>query len=436
MTSHAESSSERTESAETDVRDADEHLVETDVTLQEWSQSGPLALTERDLSAIKNEINAGRKQIDYEYDREGRVHLKTSHYVGIFSLPDGPTVEIRPKAAGDNLLSLLRYSRGLDSSIIESETAVHEGREFLDAIAALYLDELEEVVRHGLHTSYVRVDETEEHLRGQIDVQRQIQRQGHTPTEFECTYDELTADTTANRAILYATSLLLSLVKSDDLRRGLERHQALLRRQVTLTPVEHYELNQIELTRLNEHYADILELAELVIRRIHIENLSSGEYPFFSILVNMNQIFEDVVERAVRQSLSDKEDLTVEGQASVRGLIQGGRYPVKMKPDFVVRDEQRNILVGDAKWKVGKPSQSDLYQMTAYELADDAPGLLVYPAQNGLNTTEYLVRDSFPLRLTELPTDSNVDGYEEFTQELENSISDEIEYLIEQESSV
>jgi 5-methylcytosine-specific restriction enzyme subunit McrC len=103
-----------------------------------------------------------------------------------------------------------------------------------------------------------------------------------------------------------------------------------------------------------------------------------------------------------------------------------------MRPDFILHDVNDEVLlVGDAKWKVGTPSQSDIYQLTAYQLADDVPGLLVYPGQDGTVATQYTVREQFPLQLIELPTDADTESYAEFTHLLEESLRSEISQLVE-----
>jgi 5-methylcytosine-specific restriction enzyme subunit McrC len=395
--------------------------------MHEWSSSRSLSVSDRDLEMIDSEINADRKQLDYDYEQDGKVSLSTTHYVGVVSLPDGPTVEIRPKAAGGNLLYLFRYAQGITATTIDRETAVPEGREFVDALASLFLDELQTIIHRGLFTEYRRISGTEEHLRGRLNVQRQLQRQGTTGTRFECDYDELTADTTANRTILYATSVLIRLVNSYGIQQALERFQSQLRRQVTLTPVDSQSIENLELSRLNEHYADVLRLAKLVIQGIFVENFVSGDRPSFAILIDMNRVFEAVVERAAREAVRERHGWDVEGQALIRGLLSGGKHPVRMRPDFVVRDETDTVrLVGDAKWKLGTPSQADLYQLTAYQLADDVPGRLIYPAQDGAVATQYLVRDQFPLRLVELPTDAHTDSYAEFIELLEEQMRGEL----------
>jgi len=283
--------------------------------MNEWSTSPPLELTDRDLEMIDGEVNADRQQLEYVHNGDGTVSLRTTHYVGLVSLPDGPTVEIQPKAAGENLLSLFRYAQGIDATTIERETAAPKGRAFVDALAAVFLDELETVVRRGLFTEYRRREATEGRLRGQLDLQRQLQRQGTTGTQFECAYDELTTDTTANRAVLYATNILTRLVASSELSRTLRRYESQLRRQVTLTPVDVHSVQQIELSHLNEHYADLLRIAELIIRGLFVENFVSGDRPTFAILMDMNRVFEAVVERAAREAVIGVDVLFVEEQA-------------------------------------------------------------------------------------------------------------------------
>nr|WP_246049014.1 McrC family protein [Natronomonas salsuginis] len=381
---------------------------------------------------IESEINKQRTRLNYNYTADGSVILGSTHYVGIFSLPDGPTVEVRPKAAGTNLLHLYRYARGVAAPPLDSQSSVVAGRRFVDALATLYLEELETIWRSGLHTGYRHVQETEEHLRGRLNLQRQLQRQGPTGMEFECDYDELTADTVENRAVLYATRILASLVQSNGLRRELQQHVTRFRRRVTLVPVQPHQLDQIELTRLNDHYEDALRYAELIINGIYIDDFQSGTRPTLAVLIDMNRIFEAVVERAAREAIQDMDGLRVRGQGKVRGLVTGGKFPVRMRPDFVIRNHTDEVVfVGDAKWKTGSPNQADLYQLTAYQLADDVPGILVYPSQYQSIETEYTIQDTHSLRLVELPTAEGDRDYREFVEDFKTTLSGHLEDLIQ-----
>ncbi|PYZ03045.1 hypothetical protein C8039_12620 [Halogeometricum sp. wsp3] len=121
--------------------------------------------------------------------RSGREsNISARQFVGVVALPDGPTIQISPKAAGNNLLYLLRYAQNVSPTTIEQQTGLGQGDSFVDALAALFNQELQEILRRGLHSEYQTVSSEEKQLRGRLDVQRQLQRQGPVPTKFECTY--------------------------------------------------------------------------------------------------------------------------------------------------------------------------------------------------------------------------------------------------------
>lgn len=395
------------------------------VTIGEWSSSPALQLSPADRQFIDQQINEGKTRLGIAHTEEGKTVLKSSRYVGIVALPDGPPIEIRPKSAGQNFLWLFQYAKELDSLITDRETEVESGTQFLDALAALYVDELSKILRRGLAKSYERTTETEEYVRGRIVVQRQLQRQGVVAKRFECSYEELTAETTANQALLYAATIFKQLVSSENIGQRLEQQMIQLRRVVSLRRVQPYEIGDIELTRLDSYYKEALHLADLIIRNVFVENIRHGTRGSFGLLINMDEIFESVVERAVRDAVNESEEWVgweVEDQAHVTGLVTGGSPSVTMRPDFVVKDATGSkVVTGDAKWKTNRVQQSDIYQLTAYQLADDVPGALIYPEQDGELETDYTVRKQFPMVVHELPTAENVDNFEELRSRLEGS---------------
>lgn len=393
------------------------------VALGEWQSSKETySLSDRDLRTLNSEINADRTRVGVEFNADGKARFSARQFVGVVGLPDGPTIQIEPKAAGSNLLYMLRYGQGVRATTIEQDTTLQTGESFVDALAALYLRELREIIRRGIHSEYQRHQATEQRLRGQLDVQRQLQRQGPIPTEFECEYDHLTADTVTNQAILYGAAVLIRLVHDDDLRRKLEWHTAQLRKDVTLRPVRPAELDRIEVTRLNEYYADILRLVEPILRQSYVENIQIGQRQSFSLLVNMNRVFEAVVERAI-EAVAERRHLDAEGQARTRTLLHG-KPTVTMYPDFVVSSSGQACLVGDAKWKTGTVRNSDLYQIVSYSLAHEAPGVLLYPAQQRNAERHYVIDGGSHIEVHELPTNADVNNYEEFVKAIESSLNE------------
>lgn len=407
---------------------------EADITIDEYDEHGPIELTDPAITFLQQEVNGGTERdgdrIGLTFDRRRRATLKATSYVGVVSLPDGPTIEIQPKVDGTQLLHLLRYANGVESTTFEQETRLRRGNVFIEAIAQLFRSELSRVLTHGLYTDYRKRQSAEPRLRGRLDLQRQLQRQPPQPTRFECTYDELTPDVTINQAVLYATSVLLRLSDDTDTIRALQRHRQTLLRQVTLRPVDPFELERIEVTRLNEYYEDLLRFTKLIIGNINISELAAGDRSSFSLLVNMNTVFEKAVERAATEAVRGRAGWNVTGQDDSKDLLNSGRFSVTLKPDVTVRDGTATVrVVGDAKWKKETPKNDDFYQMAAYELAHDAPGLLVYPEQGADLVSEEYFPNGRRLDLIELPT-ATTDGFDAFCTAMAETMDTAIETVM------
>ena len=359
-----------------------------------------------------------------------RYHLKAAHYVGVLGLPSGLRVAIEPKAGRTNFGYVLRYGHRVNPLVEDGQTKLGAGETFLDALAALYCAELDPVLRRGLDRGYRRVDENRARQRGRLDLRRQLQREGPVPTGFECSFERLTEDTLLNRTVLYAATVLRRNVRSRSIEADLRRQEQLLRRHVTPTTVRPGDLERITLTRLNRRYEAILELAGLVIRGVYAGDRNPR--PTASFVLNMNQTFEGVVERALEAAFAGREGWRVAPQEDLRTLTNGGDF--LLRPDAVVYDADGEIrLVCDAKWKplYGTPRRDDLYQLVAYQAATDAPALLCYPQLGRMGRTVHDVRNLGPLRVLQVPTDADADGYQAFVREVERTVADAVNELLE-----
>ncbi len=125
---------------------------------------------------------------------------------------------------------------------------------------------------------------------------RQLSRGAVATTTFEIEYEDLTHDTIENQTVLYATHLLSRLVTDPMIRSTLRQREQQLRREVTLRPIHRTELETIHLDRLTAYYDDILRLATVVIQSTFVDNMQAGTQETYGLLVNMNRIFERVIE--------------------------------------------------------------------------------------------------------------------------------------------
>lgn len=394
------------------------------IRIPEHSETRPLSLTRADRKMLDTAVNTdGTTRLGVRYDADGHASLTSSTYVGVVSLPDGPTVEVQPKAAGGNLLTLLEYATRVDVDVLEEETSLEAGYSVLDAFAILFIREFDSVMSKGIQRSYVRTAGSESHLRGQLQVHRQVQRHPISPTAFECEYDEYTYDTLLNRAIVHAARQLSHLVSLEYAGAVRERARQLQQR-VEHVPVTVEEINTIELTRLTAHYRDLLRLARLVVEESFIENITAGTQPTYAMMFDMADLFEAAVERAAQAIASGHQEWKIEPQASTASLLRG-TPKVTIRPDFVLRINGQPALVGDSKWKTYQ-SNDDIYQVMAYQSAYSVPGMLVYPAQNETLETNYKVKNGRELVLIELPTDTYTSDTSEFGEALKAVFSSQI----------
>lgn len=394
----------------------------TRTTLSEWDKTKPQNLSEQDINRIEQEINKGKEKIRLEHTRNGDTIIHSKQYVGLFSLPSGLEVKIEPKAAEGNLINLLKYAKGTSPELIQNQEQLEEGTELIDTLAQLFLDELKKLLRKGLRKEYVRKETSEKYLRGRLQVQKQLQKQLVAPTEFECSYEELTHDTTTNQSLLYSTAILTQVVESSRLQSQLKHYREKLRRNITLKPINTQELQEINLNRLNQDYKEILDLCQLIISSSFIESLESGQTPSYSFLLDMNSIFERIVERAFQEIIKDQK-LKVKPQKRTDNLVTG-TPTINMYPDIVVENPEKVLLVADAKWKTSTQN-SDIYQIVSYTLAHDAPGLLIYPEQQGKRETEYTVKAGEKINLIEIPIQSK-ENFQEWHQNLLNELKNSL----------
>lgn len=161
-------------------------------------------------------------------------------------------------------------------------------------------------------------------------------------------------------------------------------------------------------------------MSQLVLEREFFEDVRAGSRRSLALFVDMNDVFERIVERAFRAAAAET-GLRVEGQASIPDLVDGP-HAVAMRPDVLVRDAAGEpVLVADAKWKTStdSPSSGDVYQLTSYILSLDVPGMLVYPGTNEVVATSDV--DGHALQSVGFPTDAAVGSYEAYIARLEGA---------------
>lgn len=323
--------------------------------------------------------SAGRGAITVEPEAQHGYYSITAHNLVGTLVVDDLRVLIRPKIRPENLFLLLEV--GLDSDAWRQEAFDYAtSADLLPSVIAFYARTLETTLARGLLRSYRHIEERLVALRGRIDMAGQF-RQAGIRVPVACRFDEYTSDIAENRYLKYATRLALRVpgVAPED-------RQRLLREVVSLEDVADVhvqpdELDRIAFTRLNAHYQPALRLARLLLANLTLAD-QLGKRAASSFLVDMNQLFEDFVTQRLRRELRGRLEVLSQFDTHL-----AERRQVSIRPDLVFRQQGREILVADIKYKLTDNAQartSDYYQLLAYTTALDLPeGLLIYCLADG-----------------------------------------------------
>lgn len=344
--------------------------------------------------------------------QHGRNALRAQQVVGVIAAQDC-TLEILPKIDGlgdgdseesqaqirRNLVHMLAVALDLDIAAGQMARLGWQDENLLEVLIRLFCDRLFEAVHLGLPRRYVAMEEDIPTLRGRLDVIRQFSTLAANPDRLACRFDELSTDIALNQIMKAAVARLLQLSRSLRNQRRL-RELSFAFADVSDVPVQSLRWNSVILDRTNARWKDLLELARLLLGE-RFQTTSSGRGKGFSLMFEMNMLFEEFVGRTLRRALVGS-GLQVDLQGGRLHCLAeldenhapSGRRRFMTKPDIIIRRGAERLLIIDTKWKRLAPSiddpkqgvsQADVYQMMAYgRIYSCSDLLLLYPHHDGL----------------------------------------------------
>jgi 5-methylcytosine-specific restriction enzyme subunit McrC len=353
-----------------------------------------LSVRDRALARELGDGSAGRLVV--EELREG-VRLRSSSWIGVVRF-EQLEVRVEPKLAGDSLrvVQMLEVTRGLEA--LRRNSGVRElhaqGADLFDLIACLLADECERLVKGGLLHGYVEEEDDLPAARGRILWDRQVLRRPGRVDRLACRFDELRQDVVENRLLAAALASCARRVRHEGVAKRARELEALLREVCDPEALTTPDVTGLVYDRLNTHYREAHALAKLVLAGKGTDDLlATGDRRCFAFLLDMNALFERLMEVVLRFALG-AEPLRVHAQQRNRSIlwdVTRQRPYAPVIPDFVVepRDGPGPRLTVDAKYKTYDERQlatSDVYQGFLYAFAyaggDRAPrALVVHPSE-------------------------------------------------------
>lgn len=346
------------------------------ILLKEFQRSAPVDLAAAEIEALQR--LAPQLRIELSRGVSGQYELTPDSHVGIIRFAE-TVIEIRPKLPMDRFFFILSYA--VDPSLWRREHVEFDAADsVLEAVAPAFCRLVADATRRGLLHGYRNEQQALPLVRGQIRFTEQIQRRYGLLLPVEVSFDEFTEDIDENRILLAALHRLSRLpIRSEGVRRGLHEVMAAFH-AVQLSRMTSLSIPVIHFTRLNEHYKPAVSLATLILKWCSLELGQEGSTGT-AFLVDMNEVFERFVHRALQEELHLSDPVFPLGQT---GLCLDEARAVRMVPDLSWWAGRQCRFVGDVKYKkttVAGVVHHDLYQLLAYLVATNLQaGMLIYAA--------------------------------------------------------
>lgn len=321
-------------------------------------------------------------------------------------------VTVEPPLTLDAFGRLFLYANGrpitYQRSVVGEVGHVRNRSDFFAvALASSLITEAAAVLRTHVDQDYERRTERGQVIRGRPRWTNDMGRL--SATGVTCTFFEKTTNTLQNRLVLAGVERARQLLRMEGVAAPSTEAQYFIWRSLAepMHPrLEDFTAAHRSLTRMNEHYRVVLDLARLILFGFDPSNLFRNqgvEAPLISF--NLSRLFHDFLHRLLTSALPGSEVRTDarKQRALVDGL--GARYS-SMAPDLVIWHQGVARAVLDAKFKPryveaapgGKPlsrvSSADSYQILYYQSStlhrhglDRLPSAIIAPVITGVAAT-------------------------------------------------
>ena len=362
-------------------------MKQTQITLTEFDSIYQHSIDKKDFDDIENFIlknsdeNAPFLRIG---SGVGGKFIQARNYVGVLQTKSGLTIEILPKIADKNDAErskavLIKMLKSLNNFPFKSSNLANlktQNLPLLEIFISMFLCELETLVKKGIKSDYVALEDNLNFLKGKLNINEQIKRNSIHKERFYVEYSEFLSDIKINQII---KTTLTFLYKKSISSKNQQKIRELLFMFDEVSMCNDYKnfFTNFAINRQVKHYEQTLLWCKIFLLGDTFTPHKGNDLAF-ALLFDMNALFESYVGNFIKKKLPG----TIL-QHQKKYLIEKPRE-FRLKPDIFLEGK----FIADTKWKIIKSrddiSQADLYQLYAYGKKYECGKLyLIYPKIDG-----------------------------------------------------
>ena len=326
------------------------------------------------------------------------------NYVGLIQLKSGYQIQVLPKISyahdsdSDNrttktiFLKMLRCMKDFQSKVFNAANLNIDRMNLYEIFINMYLQEVNNLVKHGLKSTYVSEEDNLSTVKGKISIKDQVQKNLVNRSRFYCYFDEYEVDRSENKLI---KSTLLKLINISSSQDNIRTAKLLLNHFEMVQPSTNYDydFSKVTIDRNTKDYELLMRWSKAFLKNKSFTTFS-GDTVSRALLFPMDKLFEAYVAKMIKKESSP---LGWDVSTQDRGyyLFDEPSSQFALRPDIVVTKDDGTLVILDTKWKSLNSSyrdnygisQADMYQMYAYAKkytkTDKIPEVwLLYPLNN------------------------------------------------------
>ncbi|MFA9392555.1 MAG: McrC family protein [Prolixibacteraceae bacterium] len=338
----------------------------------------------------------------FSYHRKkGKDFIRVKNYVGVIETRQGTSIEILPKIYTGNsddqkksiiesrlvLLSMLRCLKDSPFKTIDQAHLNSTRMPILEIFIALFLKEMDNIVKRGIKHFYTNIEENQKFLKGRLIFSQHIKQNITRADRFYVRFDEFKADIPQNRILKTALNYLSNKTRSTKNKRQINDLLGLLDEVAESTRLAD-DLNRINgHNRLFSYYDNALKWAKLFLEGKTFTSYK-GNHLNTALLFPMEVLFESYVAHKMKIQYPEYNITTQDRKHYLLTDVQLKRQKFRIRPDLVI-ETPTELIIADTKWKIIDQNQSsknylisqaDMYQLYAYGKKYESKQLiLIYP---------------------------------------------------------
>ena len=347
------------------------------------------------------------------YKRNVGETVTFKNYVGLIQMRGDYQIQILPKidfAVGEEdktkqvFMKMLRSMKDFPSKVFTNANLKMDRMNLYEIFINMYLQETRQLVKRGIKSAYVGVEDNLTVYKGKLLVNQHIKNNLAHKERFYVGYDEYQVNRAENRLV---KSTLLKLQKLTSSAENAKEIRQLLTTFEFVEPSTNYDkdFSNVSIDRNTKDYEMLMKWSKVFLKNKSFTTFSGTEKAR-SLLFPMEKVFEAYVAKHMKKvfgragwevSAQDK------GHYLFNTLNGENHKRFALRPDLVVTRDDGSVVILDTKWKSLIDdkrsnygiSQADMYQMYAYSKKYGTSEIwLLYPVNDAMRNHEQIVFDS------------------------------------------